>query len=152
MVGIPRAFQARASAPFGSSSTGRPPISRSSNQAFTTGAPPRSEDSGSTAMSSGASVFDSAASEGISATQGAHQVAHMLTTMPRPRNSDSRCSFPAASRNGTSGTGSGGSSITSPFSPEAACACLRAASPAARVPPAARTPLRVINAMLEPPP
>ena len=38
----------------------------------------------------GASALDSASSEGISATQGAHQVAHMFTTMPRPLNSARR--------------------------------------------------------------
>ena len=38
-------------------------------------------------MSSGASVFDSAASDGISATQGTHHVAQRLTTMPWPMNS-----------------------------------------------------------------
>ena len=50
-------------------------------------APPRSDDNGSTAISSGANAFDSTASDGISATHGTHHVAQRLITMPWPRKS-----------------------------------------------------------------
>lgn len=66
--------QARAIAPFGSSSTGNAVRPLSAYHLDTTAAPPRSEDSGSTAISCGARASDRAASAGISATQGAHQV------------------------------------------------------------------------------
>ena len=67
-------------APFGSSRTGQ---ARPWHGRLEARAPllrrARSEDSGITAMSSGASARASAASDGISATQGAHHVAHRLT-------------------------------------------------------------------------
>ena len=76
---------------------------RASYHALTTPAPPRSDDNVNTAMSCGANALDKAASDGISATQGWHQVAQKFTIMPLPRNSAKRCSPPSASRNTPSG-------------------------------------------------
>ncbi len=98
-------------------------------------------------MFSSATARESAASEGSSATQGAHQVAQRFNTTPRPRYAASPCGFPAASTKRIGGIAAGGVSRCSPSSPAAARARgLRAISPAATVAPA-RNPLRVMKLM-----
>ena len=104
-----------------------------------------------TAMSFGASARARASSAGISATQGTHQVAQRLITMPCPRNSASWCGVPFLSTNVIAAGATGGlvgCSTVARFGRRSAAKGLRAGSPNARVPPArpvATTRRREIN-------
>ncbi len=112
-----------------------------------------------------ASLPASASSAGISATQGAHHVAHMFNTTPLPPKSASETGLPSPSVKLPATSATGGSSITSPSIPASfgaasgfgckiTCAQgLRATGTIARFAAViAAKPRRVISAILEYPP
>ena len=82
---MPRAPNARAADPRGSSSTGNPAIPLSLKYRSTEAAPPRSDDSGSTTALASATNPASFANSGISFTHGTHHVAQKFNTTPLPR-------------------------------------------------------------------